>query len=75
MPKLPVISGKELVSALKKVGFVIVSQRGDHMKLRHADGRIAIVPLHRVLKKGTLKKGILNPISLSVEDLIKLLRK
>ncbi|VVB56228.1 HicA toxin of bacterial toxin-antitoxin [uncultured archaeon] len=34
MPKLPVISGKELITALKKVGFVEVRQKGSHISLQ-----------------------------------------
>ncbi len=71
MPKLPAISGKDLIKFLKKNGFDTISQRGSHVKLRHHDGRIAIIPLHKIIKKGTLKKGILNPLSISVEELLK----
>ena len=74
MPKLPVISGKDLVRALQKSGFGFISQRGDHVKLRHADSRTAIVPLHNHIKKGTLKKGILNPLHITVEELINLIK-
>ncbi len=31
-----------------------VSQRGSHQKLRHPDGRTAIVPTHHELAPGTL---------------------
>ncbi len=74
MPKLPIVSGRDLVKAFKKIGFEIISQRGTHIKMRHSDGRVAIIPNHKTVKKGTLKKGILNPLSISVEDLIKLLK-
>jgi predicted RNA binding protein YcfA (HicA-like mRNA interferase family) len=74
MPKLPVISGRQLVRVLGRIGFVKVSQSGSHIKMHHPDGRTAIIPDHKILKKGTLKKGILNPLSIHVEDLIKLLR-
>ncbi|MDQ3099589.1 MAG: type II toxin-antitoxin system HicA family toxin [bacterium] len=73
MPKLPIISGKDLIKALKKLGFVQISQRGSHIKMRHSDGRIATVPDHKELKPGTLKKGILNPLGISVEQLEKLI--
>ncbi|MDC0948411.1 type II toxin-antitoxin system HicA family toxin [Gammaproteobacteria bacterium] len=29
---------------LKAAGFVEVSKRGSHLKMRHADGRVSIVP-------------------------------
>lgn len=74
MPKLPVISAKDLVRALSKKGFAVISQRDSHLKLSDHYHTV-IIPNHHTLKKGTLKKGILNPIGLSVDELIKLLQK
>ena len=34
MPKLPVISGKELIALLKRTGFVEVRQKGSHVSLQ-----------------------------------------
>ena len=73
MPKLPVVSGKELIRAFEKLGFVFSRQRGDHVILKHADGRSVTIPLKKEVKKGTLKKGILNPLRITVEQLIELL--
>ena len=75
MPKLPVVSGKELIKALQKVGFVFARQRGDHVILKHTDGRVVTIPLKKGIKKGTLKKGILNPLNISIQELIRLLSK
>ncbi len=66
--QLPVLSGAELIRALERVGFEQVRQRGSHVTLRHEDGRHAIVPLHREIKRGTLG-GILRQAVLSVDDL------
>jgi predicted RNA binding protein YcfA (HicA-like mRNA interferase family) len=38
-PALPIMSGADALRALGKTGFERVSQRGSHVKLRHADGR------------------------------------
>lgn len=73
MPKLPLVSGKDLAKVFTKLGFVFISQRGSHIKMRHQDGRTVVIPNHKVIKKGTLKKGILNPLNISVEELQKLL--
>ena len=75
MPKLPVISGKELIKAFEKIDFSFIRQKGSHVIMKHQDGRVVTIPLHKVIKKGTLKKGILNPLNISVEDLIDLLKK
>jgi len=74
MPKLPIVSGKELIKVFGKIGFQFVRQRGDHVIMKHQDGRIVTIPLKKEIKKGTLKKGILNPLNISVEDLINLFK-
>ncbi len=75
MPKLPVISGKELIAALKRAGFTEVRQKGSHVSLQKvASGTTykTVVPLHRELAKGTLI-DILHQTGLSRDDLLKLL--
>lgn len=73
MPKPPRVSGEDVVRALERAGFRRVSQRGSHVKLRHADGRTVIVPMHRELAAGTLR-SILRQARLTLEELIHLLR-
>ncbi len=78
MHKLPQVSGKDTIKALQKIGFTVVNQKGSHVKLaRRIDNQkqTVIVPLHRVLKRGTLRNGILRSINLSIDDFIKLLRR
>lgn len=78
MPKLPQVSGQEAVKALQKIGFVSIHQRGSHVKLARQVGsqkQTVIIPLAKVLKKGTLRNGILNAINLSVGDFTRLLKK
>ncbi len=43
MPTYPT-SSKAIVSILEKEGFEKVSQKGSHVKMKHPDGRIVIVP-------------------------------
>lgn len=45
MSTLPRPTGKELVRALERVGFVAEHVRGSHYFLRHQDGRATVVPL------------------------------
>jgi len=59
MPRLPVISGKELVAALKKAGFVEIRQKGSHVSLQKVTSKITyktVIPLHRELAIGTLNR-------------------
>ena len=74
MPKLPRVSGPELVKGLAKAGFQLARQRGSHGRLRHPDGRVTTVPLHarRDLPKGTLR-AILRDTELTLEQLLELL--
>ncbi len=71
--RLPVVSGHQLISALEKVGWVVVRQRGSHVRLKHDEQAIAlVVPLHRELKRGTLA-GILRDAAIDRDDLKELL--
>ena len=76
MPRLPQISGRELVKAFKRDGWVEISQRGNHVKLiRKSEpfGKATvIIPQHKTIKKGTLSR-ILKDTSISLEKLKKML--
>jgi len=72
--KLPVLTARELLAILKRLGFEKSHQRGSHLTLKRAtDGRRVTVPIHagRTLKKGLLR-GILHDIGLSLEELHRL---
>lgn len=71
-PRTPILSGQQVAIALGRVGFVEVSQRGSHLKLRHLDGRTAIVPMHHELAPGTLH-SILRQSDLTLQELQTLL--
>jgi predicted RNA binding protein YcfA (HicA-like mRNA interferase family) len=78
--KMPVISGKQLIKMMHKLGYSIVKQRGSHIKLQKktpAGIHSITVPQHDEIAKGTLI-DILNKTSLwnqiSKEELIELLK-
>jgi predicted RNA binding protein YcfA (HicA-like mRNA interferase family) len=74
LSKLPVILGREILKALNKIGFTVVSRKGSHVRLKRRRGEeilIVIVPMHRELAKGTLR-SILRQANLTVEDLLRL---
>jgi predicted RNA binding protein YcfA (HicA-like mRNA interferase family) len=65
-------SGREIVKALRRSGFVVDHQRGSHIFLHNLEKNISVVvPLHRELKKGTLN-NVLKKAGLTLEDLKKL---
>jgi predicted RNA binding protein YcfA (HicA-like mRNA interferase family) len=68
MSKLSIISDKDMVSLLLKVGFIQIRQTGSHKFLYHNDGRATVVPAHgKDLKRGLIK-GILKDIKMSNEE-------
>lgn len=76
MSGLPVISGAEAVAALGRLGYVVVRQKGSHMRMRHPSdpSRLPLtVPDHRELKSGTLR-AIIRDAGLTVEQFVALLR-
>ena len=75
MTKLPVVTGKAVISALCRDGWVIKSHRGSHVKLVKSGSRYPIiVPVHggETIPKGTLR-NIIKAAGLTVEEFIKLL--
>ncbi|MCP8315381.1 MAG: type II toxin-antitoxin system HicA family toxin [archaeon] len=75
MRKLPVVSGRKIIKALKKKNFSVVSQKGSHVRLKKIEvGKvfIVIVPMHSELAKGTLK-SILRQANITLDELIELL--
>jgi predicted RNA binding protein YcfA (HicA-like mRNA interferase family) len=73
MSRLPVISGRECVKALRKVGFVLARQRGSHMVLYRDEPPAQVtVPDHRELDRGTLR-SIIRQAGLTVEEFTALL--
>ncbi len=75
MPNLPMLTGREVMAALERAGFVVVRQRGSHARLKHPDGRVTTVPIHAGddIGRGLLRK-ILRDAELSPEELIELLK-
>jgi predicted RNA binding protein YcfA (HicA-like mRNA interferase family) len=71
-PRLPAISGDELIRALAKFGYEAVRQKGSHVRLRHPTDTKKLpvtVPLHDEIAFGTLRR-ILRDVGLTVEQLI-----
>ncbi len=59
MPKLVLISGRRMCKLLEKVGFSKIHQTGSHVRFKHPDGRMTVVPVHGDEELG---KGLLNEI-------------
>jgi len=62
-------SGRQIVKALRRTGFVVDHQRGSHVFLHNLEKNISVVvPLHKELKKGTLH-SILKKVGLTFDQL------
>ncbi|MFZ0889060.1 MAG: type II toxin-antitoxin system HicA family toxin [Candidatus Binataceae bacterium] len=75
MTKVPSLNYDKVVRALQRAGWIVVRQRGSHLRLQR---RVAeetlklIIPAHRPIKRSTLAH-ILKQAGLTVEELQKLL--
>ena len=70
MSDVPSLSYTKIIAALQRAGFVVVRQKGSHVRLqkRTKDGMLKItVPAHRPVKRSTLAK-IVKQAMLSKEE-------
>jgi predicted RNA binding protein YcfA (HicA-like mRNA interferase family) len=72
------VSAQRLIRALERLGYVVVRQKGSHIRLLHeaAPTHSISVPLHDPLKIGTFH-GILAEVAeaqyISMQDILELL--
>lgn len=73
MPKLPILSGKDVVKALHKIGYEIDHQTGSHIILRQNKQpfRRMTVPNHKEIAVGTLR-AIIREAGLTREEFLEL---
>jgi predicted RNA binding protein YcfA (HicA-like mRNA interferase family) len=69
MPRLPRLRGREVVSALRRAGFIVLRIKGSHHFLQHPDGRRTVVPIHsgEIIGPGLLNK-ILKDVEVELEE-------
>ena len=75
MPKLPTPSAHEVIKALNSQGFQVISQKGNHIKMKKkAPDKIlvVIVPDHPEIPSGTLK-SIIRQAGMTDDEFVKLL--
>jgi len=73
MPKLPLLSARELAGILKKLDFELKRQQGSHMFFEHTDGRTTVIPNHpgEDIDRGLLNKIIKKDLQISREAFLK----
>ena len=77
MPKLPRLSGHDLIKILSQFGFLKKRQKGSHViliKETKYEKVGCVVPLHDELETGTIR-GILRQAKISRDDFLKLFKK
>ncbi len=77
MPKLPILTGREIIKALSRKGFEIRNQTGSHVQMvgiREGGKRLVTVPDHgrKEIPPGTLL-SILRQSGISREEFFELL--
>jgi len=71
--KLPSdIHGTDAVKALRRLGFASDHETGSHHIMRGIDGRIIVVPMHKPIRRGTLR-SLLRQAVVSLEDFVEAL--
>ncbi len=74
MSKIPALTGKQIIKALKKANFVVLRIKGSHHFLSHSDGRKTVVPIHsgETIGKGLFAQ-ILRDCDLTMDEFLQLL--
>lgn len=74
LSKLKPVDAETVIKALAKIGFQPVRQHGSHLVMKHPDGRITVVPVHKGedLGRGILRK-IANDARITREELMQIL--
>lgn len=73
-PKLPVVSGQQLIKAFGKLGYYMRGQQGSHVHLRHPVHPPLTIPAHKEIARGTLR-AIIRQAGFSIDDFVELLKK
>lgn len=68
--KIPLLSGREVLAVLNRMGFREIHRKGSHVKMNHLDGRKIVFPFHDEVDKYTLK-GALKDAEIDIEEFLK----
>jgi predicted RNA binding protein YcfA (HicA-like mRNA interferase family) len=67
--RLPLLSGRQVIKALERLGFVESHRTGSHVKMIHPDGRRIIIPYHDEVNPYTLR-GALTDAGVNIDDFL-----
>ena len=66
MTRLRILEGSEVITALEKIGYKQVRQKGSHIRLMCEDKKSLTIPNH-IIGRGLLRK-ILRDANLSIDE-------
>jgi predicted RNA binding protein YcfA (HicA-like mRNA interferase family) len=74
MPQIPVISGKDFIRFLQTLDFIVIRIHGFHHRLKHPDGRVTTIPVHKNedIPKGLLRKIIREDLDMELHEFLSL---
>ncbi len=72
-----VITGKDLIKIIERLGFKLIRINSSHHRLKHLDGRVTTIPVHKNedIPTGLLRKIIREDLQISMEDFILIIDK
>ena len=75
MTGTPVVTARQLVRVLGKLGFVQTRSRGSHRRFEHPDGRKTTVPVHRGrdIPRGLLRQILTIDVGITIDEFSALL--
>ncbi len=75
MSKVPSLNYDKVIAALRRDGWVVVRQKGSHIRLQKRNGNETLkltIPAHKPIKRSTLSH-IIKQANLTIEKFIELL--
>lgn len=75
MTETPVVTARQLIRVLRRLGFVQTRSRGSHRRFEHPDGRKTTVPVHRGrdIPRGLLRQIVTIDIGITMDEFVVLL--
>ena len=67
MERLPILSGREIIKILEKIGYCKVRQKGSHIRLSCSNKKSITVPSYKTIGRGLLRK-ILRDAEISKKE-------
>ena len=71
MGSVPVLKPRQVITILRRLGFIETRQKGSHKQFKHPDGRVTTVPFHKSQDiSPILLRQIAKDIHLTVQELL-----